>query len=187
MKNFILLCLVSLITVTNSSAFFWDNNKEEIPTEVPVEKAQEVSSWNWWYDPLWDWSWSERMFGYHQWRMNNLWDSFSSFPLDLEDEGNSLIAKIDIPNFNQEDISVQVKNGRWLIVQGQKNKNNEEKENKKYYYRERNLGSFSRQVLLPTEVNKKLVKATFENSTLTIVLPKEKHQDETDEIKIEIK
>lgn len=111
-------------------------------------------------------------------------------PLDLEDKGDSLVATIDVPNFDPKDISVEVKNnGRWLIVSGEQKPEKEEvKEEAHYYYRERSTGQFSRQIMLPEPVDKEKTKASFENGTLTISMPKSRKSEEgSDKIGIEVR
>lgn len=172
MKKIISVFLLGLIlsSQTTTHAFWWERNEE-----TNNNRYQDI-----WDDPFFD----DPFFSYHRNFMNrwhsNLWDfSFprisiaNNYPLDLEEQEDQLVATIDIPHFDLEDIEVEVKNDRWLVVQGKKeNQESEEKDDKKYYYRERLSGSFARQILLPHPVDKSATEAKYKDGTLTITLPK---------------
>jgi len=183
MKKYIPFFLLSFLLLSNSTNAFWWNNE-------PPTKAQEKNIQTLWDDPFFD----DPFFGYHpsffnRWH-NPIWNtSFprisvaNNYPLDLEEKEDQLVATIDIPHFSPEDIEIEVKNDRWLIVKGQKEAEDEsENDEKKYYYRERSSGSFSRQVLLPHPVDKSKTKADYKDGTLTITLPKKSVEAQTTNI-----
>lgn len=187
MKKFISVFLLAFMLFGSTThAFWWDRQEQNLP-----EKPQDI-----WNDPFFD----DPFFSYHRNFMNRwqspLWDfSFprisiaNSYPLDLEEQENQLVATIDIPHFDSEDIEVEVKNDRWLIVQGKKSANeSKDNEDKKYYYRERSSGSFMRQVMLPYPVDKTKTTAEFQDGSLVITLPeKEIAPEQDDKINIQVK
>lgn len=65
-------------------------------------------------------------------------------------------------------------------------KQEEEKEDRNYYYNERTYGSFSREIPLPSAVNQDQIRAHFKNGVLTVELPKSS-EAMPKEIKIEAK
>ena len=173
MKKIIPAFLLSFILLTSSAqAFWWDMDRDR---EMRKETYQDI-----WNDPFFD----DPFFSYHRNFMNRWHSNLSDFsfpkismannyPLDLEEQEDQFVATIDIPHFGPADIEIEVKNDRWLIVQGKKEaKDESENEGKKYYYRERSSGSFARQILLPHPVDKSATEAKYKDGTFTITLPK---------------
>ena len=136
------------------------------------------------YDPF------HNHFGVSPRSMKHFSQFSQQYPLDLEDKGDYLLATIDIPNFDPQNVSVEVKNnGRNLVLRGKNvSAKLEENQNKKYYYRERSSGQFLRQIPLPYSVDKSKSKALFQNGSLVVTMPKTKREESSsDGIEIEIK
>jgi len=91
-------------------------------------------------------------------------------PLDVYEEGDSLVIKADVPGMKPEDVKVEV-TGNMLMVRGQARDEHEDKQ-PGYYVRERRYGSFQRSVGLPSDLNTDKVEAAFENGVLSIRIPK---------------
>jgi len=90
--------------------------------------------------------------------------------IDIYEEGDSVVAKVELPGMKKEDISVEINNGI-LKIAGEKKR--EEKVEKKNYYRiERSSGSFERRISLPVETQADKAKATFKDGVLQIKIPK---------------
>jgi len=90
--------------------------------------------------------------------------------IDIYEEGDSVIAKVELPGMKKEDINVEVNNGI-LKISGEKKR--EEKVEKKNYYRiERSSGSFERSITLPFETQADKAKASFKDGVLQIKIPK---------------
>ena len=90
--------------------------------------------------------------------------------IDIYEEDDSVIAKVELPGMKKEDISVEINNGI-LKIAGEKKR--EEKVEKKNYYRiERSSGSFERRISLPVETQADKAKATFKDGVLQIKIPK---------------
>lgn len=171
MKKIILFLLFTFFLMSsNTYAFGWNKN------DIGETKTHQRM----WDDTFFD----DPFFFYHKNFMNHWKDdlldfSFSiistpnNYPLDLEEQNNQLVATIDIPKFDPEEVEIEVKNDLWLIIRGsQEHTESQEDGDKKYYYRERSSGSFSRQILLPYPVDKSATRAHFKKGTLTIILPK---------------
>jgi len=139
----------------------------------------------WWFDPF------EEIRNFRR-RMRRMW-SFPEFevpanfrePLaDIIDEGAELVALVELPGVNKEDIQVNV-TPTMLRIRVEKKKEKEEKETG-YYYRERSYGGFYRAISLPTEVLPEQVKASYKNGVLEVRMKKKvKTTSEGREIKVE--
>lgn len=101
--------------------------------------------------------------------------------LDLEDRGKDFHVAVDLPGFNKEDVSIEVGEDS-LVIQAKKTKSEEEK-NKNYIRRERAAQTYYRRVQLPEKVMSDNAKASLNNGTLEITLPK-KEPKETKKLQI---
>jgi HSP20 family protein len=91
-------------------------------------------------------------------------------PVDVFEEGDTLVVKAELPGLKKEEIEVNLA-GDLLTLSGKKEK--EEKVERKDYHRiERMAGAFTRTVMLPVEVETEKVTAKFENGVLEIRAPK---------------
>lgn len=90
--------------------------------------------------------------------------------VDVYDEGDNVVAKMNIPGVDPDKIDVSVEDNV-LRVLGTHEEEKEEK--KKHYYRkEIKKGTFERVVTLPQSVQKEKAVAEYKNGTLKIILPK---------------
>jgi len=90
--------------------------------------------------------------------------------VDVFEEGDNVVVKVEIPGASKEDIEVNVTDSV-LTISGHKERKEEVKEDK-YYRCERSYGSFSRSVELPSEVQTGKATATFTDGVLDIRIPK---------------
>jgi HSP20 family protein len=91
-------------------------------------------------------------------------------PVDVFEEGNELVAKVELPGLKKEEIEVEVGHAT-LTISGRKAK--EEKVERKNYFRfERSSGSFTRTIRLPAEVELEKAKAQYTDGVLTVRVPK---------------
>ncbi|NOZ81606.1 MAG: Hsp20/alpha crystallin family protein [Candidatus Micrarchaeota archaeon] len=115
--------------------------------------------------------------------MKSFWDQETRFmPVDIEDAGDSLVVKADLPGFSKKDVKVRVFDNSVEIL-ARKEREEETKE-KNFYRRERSYGEVARVIPLPEEVEAEGAKARFENGVLEIVIPK-KEKSGGREIEIE--
>jgi HSP20 family protein len=91
-------------------------------------------------------------------------------PVDVFEEGDTLVVKVEVPGMKRDEIEVTLGEGI-LTVSGKKEK--EEKIERKDYHRlERTSGAFRRAIRLPAEVNLQAVTAKLENGVLEVRAPK---------------
>lgn len=90
--------------------------------------------------------------------------------LDVYQDGDDIVIKSTIAGVRPEDLDVTINNDM-VSIQGER-KRDEEVLDSSYYYQELYWGSFSRSVILPSEVDPERAEATMENGILTVRLPK---------------
>jgi HSP20 family protein len=103
--------------------------------------------------------------------------------VDLYEEKDEIVAKVELPGLEKDDIEVNISN-HLLTIKGEKKKEEEAKE-ANYYCSERSYGSFSRTVDLPKEVQVDKAQASFKKGVLEIRLPKSEEAKKK-EIKITV-
>ncbi len=123
-----------------------------------------------------EWNPLKEMANLFDWHPAKLWDREMPelrFPaLDVEDEGDSLVVKAEIPGIKPEDMDIEL-HGDQLVIRGEKREEREEEDKeKKYYYKERSFGSFSRTVALGTEIDPEKVRAEYKDGLLVVTLSK---------------
>lgn len=102
-------------------------------------------------------------------------------PVDIYEDENEVVVKVEIPEIDQEDIDVQIEEHS-LIIQGVRRL--ERSENRQNYQRiERNYGNFRRVFSLSAAVAVERTSARCEKGVLKIVLPK-KEQGKPRQIEI---
>lgn len=132
-------------------------------TEHPIERMFGRMFEDFWRRPV-----ADRLAKEGVWPFTGL---RASHPMvDLYDEGEALMMKVEVPGLTKEDLELQISD-HVLTIRGEKKK--EEKIEEQDYYRcERTFGVFSRMVQLPTSVMVDKVTATFKNGVLEVRLPK---------------
>jgi HSP20 family protein len=96
----------------------------------------------------------------------NVW----SPPLDLYEDNDHLLVRVELPGMKKEDIEISLHEGV-LSISGERK--SEGKYNQAETYRsERFYGRFQRTVALPKGVAADKVKATYQDGILTVTLPK---------------
>lgn len=91
---------------------------------------------------------------------------------DVKDSGDHYEMDVDLPGFNKDDITAEVKDG-YLTVSANKSESNDEKDSDGHYIkRERYTGSMSRSFYVGEDVTEDDISAKFNNGTLSISVPK---------------
>jgi HSP20 family protein len=90
--------------------------------------------------------------------------------LDLYEDKDNLVVKVELPGMKREDIDVSLHEGS-LSISGER-KSEEKHEGTDVYRSERFVGRFQRTVTLPTPVAADKVKAQYKDGILTVTLPK---------------
>lgn len=112
-------------------------------------------------------------------------DIGNDLAVDVYEEGDNVVAKMNVPGVDPEKINVSVEDNT-LRVSGAHEEEKEEKQ-KHYYHKEIRKGSFERVISLPQAVEKDKVSADYENGTLVITLPKTNASASTHKVKVQVK
>ncbi|MBZ5505588.1 MAG: Hsp20/alpha crystallin family protein [Acidobacteriia bacterium] len=91
-------------------------------------------------------------------------------PVDVYEDEQNLILKLEVPGVNEEDLNVSVENDT-MTIQGERKFEKEEKE-ENFHRIERRYGSFLRTFKLPNTVDAEKVEASYEKGILKITLAK---------------
>lgn len=104
--------------------------------------------------------------------------------LDVIDEKNHLLVKVDLPGLTKNDINVSVED-KYLTIRGEKKEDKHTKQDD-FLRTERYYGRFSRSLQLPAHVDINKAKATFKDGVLELRLPKkEEYKPKQIEVDIE--
>ena len=95
---------------------------------------------------------------------------FTNFGVDIIDEGDHIVVKVDMPGVRKEDISLKVNPNSIQVSAAHSEK--EEFRSKKYYRKGRIIRDYSNYIDLPVEIDTNSVKAKYENGVLTITAKK---------------
>jgi len=95
--------------------------------------------------------------------------------VDMYEEGNNVIAKMNIPGVKAEDIEIKIERHH-LHIYGERKEEKEVKD-KEYYHKEIRSGRFERAVSLPCHVNEHEVTADLHNGVLIVTMPKSKKEE----------
>lgn len=90
--------------------------------------------------------------------------------IDLYETDKDLVIEAPVAGVNPDDIEISLEKDL-LIIKGKREKKNG-KEKRKYLIQECYWGPFSREIILPVEVDSMNIKAEIENSFLIIKIPK---------------
>jgi HSP20 family protein len=111
--------------------------------------------------------------------------SMGSFipPVDVYEDAQQLVLKLEVPGIKQEDLDVRLEN-QTLTVKGERKFAAEEKQ-ENFHRIERRYGSFVRSFTLPETVDAGAAKANYDAGVLTISLAK-KEAAKPKQVKVEI-
>jgi len=90
--------------------------------------------------------------------------------VDVAEEDNEYVVKIELPGVNKEDVKITLESNI-LTIRGEKKAEKETKD-KNYHRMERSYGSFQRSFTLPTSVKNDKIDAEYRDGILSITLPK---------------
>lgn len=91
---------------------------------------------------------------------------------DVKDTGKAYELTVDMPGVKKEDVKVELKDG-YLTINATSGCSNDEKDTEGHYIRrERHYGSCGRSFYVGRGVTQDDIKASFENGTLKMVVPK---------------
>jgi HSP20 family protein len=90
--------------------------------------------------------------------------------LDLHEDKDNFVVKVEVPGMKKEDIDVTLQEGA-LSISGER-KSEEKFEDAEVYRSERFVGRFQRTISLPAPVAADKIKAQYKDGVLTVTLPK---------------
>ncbi|MGH9615775.1 MAG: Hsp20/alpha crystallin family protein [Acidobacteriaceae bacterium] len=91
-------------------------------------------------------------------------------PVDIYEDANHIVLKLEVPGMKLEDFDIQLENNT-LTVRGERRFEKETKE-ENYHRVERRYGSFARVFTLPNTLDQESVKAHYDAGVLAIELGK---------------
>ena len=89
-------------------------------------------------------------------------------PLDGVRRDGDVLLRFDVPGIDPESIEVTVDRG---VLSVSVKRTEERAENDKFFVRERSMGSFSRRLYLPKNLNADGVEASYRNGVLEVRIP----------------
>jgi len=102
---------------------------------------------------------------------------------DVYETDDEFFILAPVAGVSQDEIEIFVEN-EMLIIKSERKEPDADKE-KKYFFKECYFGPFSRQVILPEDVNSQKIKASFKKGILLVSMPKKKIEKKKVEIEIE--
>ena len=90
--------------------------------------------------------------------------------VDVYETDDEIVIQATIAGVNPDDLDVAIENDE-VTITGER-MNTEEKEGKNYFYQECYWGAFSRQIILPSEVDGSRAEANMKNGVFTLKIPK---------------
>lgn len=118
------------------------------------------------YDPFADLTALQRQFFGDDWP--SLLKGISIPTTDVYTRNNKLTVEAHLPNFNQEDVNIQIDEGA-LVIQAERHEKEEDKD-KKYVVRE-SSSSFYRRIQLPERADSDNIEAHLDDGILKITIP----------------
>jgi len=95
--------------------------------------------------------------------------------IDLYEKQDEFVLFADLPGMKREDIQLDIE-GNDLVLSGKRSYRREV--DGRTHYRERVLGTFTRRMRLPSDVNREQIQADFHDGVLEVVLPKKRKEIE---------
>ena len=110
--------------------------------------------------------------------------SLPAFRTDIRDQGDKFLLEAELPGFNKEDISLELKDGILTIKAEHKESSEDTGDKGEYLRRERRYGSFARSFDV-SGIDETAITAAYNNGILELTLPKQKPvEPETRQISI---
>lgn len=103
--------------------------------------------------------------------------------VDVYQTNSYFCVQAPIAGVDQENIDISIE-GEMLVIKGERKEIEDEKE-KKYFYKECYWGPFSRQVILPDDVDVQKIKALLKKGVLIIQVPRKQSEKKKVIIQIE--
>ena len=98
------------------------------------------------------------------------WEGTNTPVVDVSEEKDRYVLEAELPGMSQKDVDVHVEDNTLTIKSAKQEE--EERNEEGYLVRERRSRSFSRSFVLPKDVDRDKVEASFRNGLLTLSMPK---------------
>jgi HSP20 family protein len=98
--------------------------------------------------------------------------SIPAFRTDIRDQGDKFLLEAELPGFQKEDLSLDLKDNILTIKAEHKESNDQQNDQGEYIRRERRYGSFARSFDV-TGIDESAISASYESGVLKLVLPKQ--------------
>lgn len=102
--------------------------------------------------------------------------SYANMKCDVYEKGGNYYIEMDIPGFDKNDISIELKDSYLTITAEKKNESSEEDKEKKYIRQERSYGKYQRSFYVG-DIDTESIDAKFNNGILEVVIPKKENVD----------
>lgn len=99
----------------------------------------------------------------------NLFHRSSTIPIDVQDIGNSIVVRADVPGREKNELNVELKKNSLLIESGA---TTSDQNNEQFILKERPHRTFTRVVQLPSQVDTDNVTSSYKDGVLEIIMPK---------------
>ena len=103
--------------------------------------------------------------------------------VDIAEDDTSYVIEADLPDLTKKDINVKIENGV-LYISGERRREKEVTDGKRYHRTERSHGTFIRTFAVPTDADTNKVDAQFKDGVLRVQLLK---REDAKPRKIEVK
>ncbi len=90
--------------------------------------------------------------------------------INMFEEGDNIVVEAQVPGLKKDDLHLQITSDR-LLLRGE-TKEESEKKDRNYHFREMRYGRFERAIPLPYEVSSDKAKAELKDGVLRVTLPK---------------
>ena len=90
--------------------------------------------------------------------------------VDIYEDDQSIVLSADLPDMDEKNLDIHVKDGH-LTLKGERKFENEEKKDN-YHRVERSYGAFQRTFALPDTIDDENIKANYDKGVLKVTLPK---------------
>lgn len=98
----------------------------------------------------------------------------ASFPVNVKETDKEYMIKAELPGVRKEQIQLNVLGNTISIMVKNQEEIIEENEKNNAIRKEQSFSQYSRTIPLPQQINERLVKASYQNGLLQIVVPKQK-------------
>lgn len=102
---------------------------------------------------------------------------------DIKEKTDKYIIEIDLPGYEKENISLDLKDGYLEVSAKVEKEENSGDENDRYIHKERFYGHCSRNFYVGEEIKEEDIYAEFKNGILKVTVPKKEKHEEIPEVK----